>query len=166
MQYKAYANPAKSVWNKCFSKTVKFSLITLQKSFDRSLCEWIGDMSRLKRSDRYTNFENVCFFVKTGLTENGRYDIIIKPWRAAQHRDAGVAQWQSSWFVISRLMVRLRSPAPYGGFPEWPKGADCKSVVFRLRWSESIIPHQTAAICFCRLPLLFFSVVLNFLIKV
>ena len=51
---------------------------------------------------------------------------------------AGVAQWQSSWFVISRLMVRLRSPAPfgratvqseYGGFPERPKGADCKSVV-------------------------------------
>ena len=27
---------------------------------------------------------------------------------------AGVAQWQSSWFVISRLMVRLRSPAPFG----------------------------------------------------
>lgn len=66
-----------------FCKTVKFSLITLQKSFDRSLCEWIGDMSWLKRSDRYTNFENVCFFAKTGLTENGRYDIIIKPWRAA-----------------------------------------------------------------------------------
>ena len=42
---------------------------------------------------------------------------------------AGVAQWQSSWFVISRLLVRLRSPAPYGGFPERPKGADCKSVV-------------------------------------
>ena len=41
---------------------------------------------------------------------------------------AGVAQWQSSWFVISRLLVRLRSPAP-GGIPEWPKGADCKSVV-------------------------------------
>ena len=53
--------------------------------------------------------------------------------------NAGVAQWQSSWFVISRLMVRLRSPAPkefrystwtlYGGIPERPKGADCKSVV-------------------------------------
>ena len=43
--------------------------------------------------------------------------------------NAGVAQWQSSWFVISRLLVRLRSPAPYGGFPERPKGADCKSVV-------------------------------------
>ena len=52
---------------------------------------------------------------------------------------AGVAQWQSSWFVISRLLVRLRSPAPvallhrssigYGGIPERPKGADCKSVV-------------------------------------
>ena len=26
-------------------------------------------------------------------------------------------------------MVRLRSPAPNGGFPERPKGADCKSVV-------------------------------------
>ncbi len=26
---------------------------------------------------------------------------------------AGVAQWQSSWFVISRLQVRLLSPAPY-----------------------------------------------------
>ena len=24
-------------------------------------------------------------------------------------------------------MVRLRSPAPYGRFPEWPKGTDCKS---------------------------------------
>ena len=54
-------------------------------------------------------------------------------------RLAGVAQWQSSWFVISRLLVRLRSPAPqvrrtpadfiFGGFPERPKGADCKSVV-------------------------------------
>ena len=62
---------------------------------------------------------------------------------------AGVAQWQSSWFVISRLMVRLRSPAPrstqrtfYGRFPEWPKGADCKSVASSLRWSESTISHQ------------------------
>ena len=47
-------------------------------------------------------------------------------------------------------MVRLRSPAPksttpwtsYGRFPEWPKGAACKSVVRRLRWSESTISHQ------------------------
>ena len=31
---------------------------------------------------------------------------------------------------------------PYGRFPERPKGADCKSVVFRLRWSESTISHQ------------------------
>ena len=29
-----------------------------------------------------------------------------------------------------------------GGVPEWPKGADCKSVVFRLRWFESIFLHQ------------------------
>ena len=39
-------------------------------------------------------------------------------------------------------MVRLRSPAPYGGFPEWPKGTDCKSAALLLRWSESTIPHQ------------------------
>ena len=40
--------------------------------------------------------------------------------------------WQSSWFVISRLTVRVRSSAfcnlLYGWVPEWPKGADCKSV--------------------------------------
>ena len=37
--------------------------------------------------------------------------------------NAGVAQWQSSWFVISRLMVRLRSPAPYmGDFPSGQRG--------------------------------------------
>ena len=29
-----------------------------------------------------------------------------------------------------------------GRFPEWPKGADCKSVAFQLRWSESTISHQ------------------------
>ena len=62
--------------------------------------------------------------------------------RSVDSENAGVAQWQSSWFVISRLMVRLRSPAPYGGIPEWPKGADCKSVAFQLRWSESTFPHQ------------------------
>ena len=52
---------------------------------------------------------------------------------SVKNKYAGVAQWQSSWFVISRLMVRLRSPAPtcdiFGGIPERPKGADCKSVV-------------------------------------
>ena len=30
----------------------------------------------------------------------------------------------------------------YGRFPEWPKGADCKSVASSLRWSESTISHQ------------------------
>ena len=30
----------------------------------------------------------------------------------------------------------------YGRVPEWPKGADCKSVAFQLRWSESILVHQ------------------------
>ena len=38
--------------------------------------------------------------------------------------------WQSSWFVISRLSVRVRSSAcvnKYGRIPEWPKGTDCKS---------------------------------------
>ena len=32
--------------------------------------------------------------------------------------------------------------APYGGVPERPKGADCKSVVARLRWFESIPLHH------------------------
>ena len=140
MQYKAYANPVKSVWNNGFCKTVIF-IDYLTKSFDWNLCAG-RYVTVWKEVIDILIFENVWFFAKTGLTENGRYDIIIKPWRAAWHLYAGVAQWQSSWFVISRLMVRLRSPAPYGGFPEWPKGADCKSVVFRLRWSESIIPHH------------------------
>ena len=49
--------------------------------------------------------------------------------------------WQSSWFVISRLSVRVRSSAfeiifislkiynyiNCGWIPEWPKGTDCKS---------------------------------------
>ena len=29
-----------------------------------------------------------------------------------------------------------------GRVPEWPKGADCKSVAFQLRWSESTLSHQ------------------------
>ena len=39
-------------------------------------------------------------------------------------------------FVISRSGVQVRPPAPiklvieYGRFPEWPKGTDCKSVVY------------------------------------
>ena len=74
---------------------------------------------------------------KKGLTNGFECGIIyIVPLNSMWN--AGVAQWQSSWFVISRLMVRLRSPAPvgfakvgpiFGGFPERPKGADCKSVV-------------------------------------
>ena len=43
--------------------------------------------------------------------------------RRCNRENAGVAQWQSSWFVISRLMVRLRSPAPYmGDFPSGQRG--------------------------------------------
>ncbi len=34
----------------------------------------------------------------------------------------------------------------YGGIPERPKGADCKSVVFRLRWFESSFLHQNGRI--------------------
>ena len=30
----------------------------------------------------------------------------------------------------------VRSPAPYGGVPEWPKGADCKSVASRFGGSN------------------------------
>ena len=50
---------------------------------------------------------------------------------ATNEKCAGVAQWQSSWFVISRLLVRLRSPAPWvhtvdptykGDFPSGQRG--------------------------------------------
>lgn len=30
----------------------------------------------------------------------------------------------------------------FGGVPEWPNGADCKSAGVRLRWFESIRPHN------------------------
>ena len=59
-------------------------------------------------------------------------------YNTAVMKNAGVAQWQSSGIVNRRLQVRLLSPAPlglvlwqtpYGGIPERPKGADCKSVV-------------------------------------
>ena len=84
--------------------------------------------------------KEIKIFFKKGLTNTKCCDIIFplrKRIQFAHEQFAGVAQWQSSWFVISRLLVRLRSPAPkgherdpqYGGFPERPKGADCKSVV-------------------------------------
>ena len=76
-------------------------------------------------------------FLKKLLTKTRHDDIIWKHSEDASDARAGVAQWQSSWFVISRLLVRLRSPAwsglvhtePLlsGGIPEWPKGTDCKS---------------------------------------
>ena len=40
-------------------------------------------------------------------------------------------------------MVRLRSPAP-GGIPEWPKGADCKSVVSDFDGSNPSLPTKIA----------------------
>ena len=57
---------------------------------------------------------------------------------------------QSTWFVISGSLVRIRQEAQnragkmtiQGCFPEWPNGADCKSAVFRLRWFESISTHE------------------------
>ena len=50
-------------------------------------------------------------------------------------------------------MVRLRSPAPsvslggteYGGFPERPKGADCKSVVTDFGGPNPPSPTKTPA---------------------
>ena len=86
-----------------------------------------------KAPEKY--FKKFQIFFKKGLTKRKLCDIILpvarhwgKTVAAKNEINAGVAQWQSSWFVISRLLVRLRSPAP-GRFPERPKGADCKSVV-------------------------------------
>ena len=60
---------------------------------------------------------------------------------------AGVAQWQSSWFVISRLWVRVQSPAPQqtiknGQIPERPNGSDCKSDVFDFGGSNPPLPTK------------------------
>ena len=35
----------------------------------------------------------------------------------------------------------------HGGVPEWPKGADCKSVIGRFRWFESILLHHKRYLC-------------------
>ena len=67
--------------------------------------------------------------------------------------DAGVAQLVEQ--LICNQQVGGSSPStssiffytsfiPYGRVPEWPKGADCKSVAFQLRWSESILSHHNA----------------------
>ena len=65
--------------------------------------------------------------------------------------------WQSSWFVISRLSVRVRSSAFLnlfwelkwvnfilnvlnGQIPEWPKGTDCKSAAICFGGSNPPLP--------------------------
>ena len=66
--------------------------------------------------------------------------------------------WQSSWFVISRLSVRVRSSAftiqvieewsrsilycfvINGQIPEWPKGTDCKSAATCFGGSNPPLP--------------------------
>ena len=58
---------------------------------------------------------------------------------------------QSTWFVISGSLVRIRQEAQTklmrkkGQIPEWPNGADCKSAGLRLRWFESIFAHKKIA---------------------
>lgn len=43
-------------------------------------------------------------------------------------------------------MVRFRSPAPRGRIPEWPKGADCKSVVDDFDGSNPSPPTRKTAL--------------------
>ena len=43
-------------------------------------------------------------------------------------------------------MVRFRSPAPRGRIPEWPKGADCKSVVDDFGGSNPPPPTRKTAL--------------------
>ena len=61
---------------------------------------------------------------------------------------------QSTWFVISGSLVRIRQEALtreevklFGWLPEWTNGADCKSAGARLRWFESITTHFTQWLC-------------------
>ena len=73
------------------------------------------------------------FFFEKDLTKELVYGIIqvFRSEESFAKVVAGVAQWQSSWFVISRLLVRLRSPAPMsshnvnsymGDFPSGQRG--------------------------------------------
>ena len=72
----------------------------------------------LSNEQEKLQWKKYLFFQKKVLTTEKLSAIIL----TVQH--AGVAQWQSSWFVISRLMVRLRSPAPayMGEFPSGQRG--------------------------------------------
>jgi hypothetical protein len=40
----------------------------------------------------------------------------------------------------------------FGGVPEWPNGADCKSAGVCLRWFESIRPHSLCQSYSCLIP--------------
>ena len=51
--------------------------------------------------------------------------------------------------IVVSLHSQLRNKATKPSFkkakgriPEWPNGTDCNSVVFRLRWFESIFAHK------------------------
>ena len=55
------------------------------------------------------------------------------------HRNAGIAQLVEQ--LICNQQVGGSNPSTsstilYGGVPEWPKGADCKSVAFRFGGSN------------------------------
>ena len=78
--------------------------------------------------------------------------------------NAGVAQLAEQ--LICNQQVAGSSPITssstdscrdHGGVPEWPKGADCKSAVARLRWFESISP-TTSEQAMYRLLRLFYKV--------
>ena len=90
-----------------------------------------------------------------------KFAAVLAPicWTAAWNRLFS-SVGQSTWFVISGSLVRIRQEAQnrrsdlyfvdkhqkrkhLGQIPEWPNGADCKSAVFRLRWFESIFAHHS-----------------------
>lgn len=53
---------------------------------------------------------------------------------------------QSNRLITGRSKVRILEGAPFiyhhGQMAEWLKAADCKSVLVRVRWFESISAHQ------------------------
>jgi hypothetical protein len=85
---------------------------------------------------------------KNFLTSKGFYGRMIERFGQAGHKlFAGVAQLVEQ--LICNQQVGGSSPSTsstknfiFGGIPERPKGADCKSVAFQLRWFESIFLHQ------------------------
>ena len=91
----------------------------------------------------------MCIFCCTFAPLFRRRD--LRAWQKVRQTRLFSSVGQSTWFVISGSLVRIRQEAQeklnfeiieIGSIPERPNGADCKSAGFHLRWFESICSHK------------------------